>query len=286
MKIGWIGLGNMGVPMASNLFKAGYEVSVYNRTKEKAKPLLSLGATFTDKPYQLLQLADIIFTMVSDDEAVKAVYTGENGLLNGDRTNMQGKILVDMSTVSPSTSRYVADACCKVGVQFLDAPVSGSVQPAKEGKLIVMAGGSKETFEKVKPLFDKLGKLALHLGENGSGSSAKLAINLLLGITVQGIAETIAYARQLGIAPKEMLTIINESAVGSGISRGKTEAILANQFPAAFPLKHMAKDLRLAHQTGASSPLAESVYASCQSALQEGFGDEDVMAIIRLLTGK
>jgi 3-hydroxyisobutyrate dehydrogenase len=140
-------------------------------------------------------------------------------------------------------------------------------------------------FEKVQPLFDKLGKLALHLGPNGSGTSAKLAINLLLGITVQGVAETLLFARELGIETGQMLTIISESAVGTPLIRGKAASILADDYPAAFALKHMAKDLRLAHAKGASSPLAESVYASYQAALREGMGELDLMAILRFLGG-
>lgn len=283
MKIGWIGLGHMGIPMATNLHKAGYELTVWNRNREKVKELLALGAKTVEHVRELWRDCDVVITMLSDDQAVKEIYTGANGIITPEGA---GKIAIDMSTVSPQTSSFLAKHCAAEGISFLDAPVSGSVQPARDGALIIMVGGEARTYEQVKPLFEVLGKMSLHLGEHGSGSKAKLAINLLLGITVQGIAETVLYAQSMGIAPKEMLTIISESAVGTGTSRAKTPAILAHEFPAAFPLKHMAKDLRLAHETGARSPLAESVYASYQAALQEGFGDEDVMAIMRLLSGK
>jgi 3-hydroxyisobutyrate dehydrogenase len=282
MKIGWIGLGNMGIPMVGNLLSAGYDVTVWNRTPDKAEPLLARGASIADKPYHLMEQCEVVFTMVSDDTAVKAIYMEADGLLSG---NARDRILVDMSTVSPETSRFLAAQCRQSGHHFLDAPVSGSVGPAREGKLIIMAGGEQESFDRVRPLFDKLGKMALHLGPNGSGSSAKLAINLLLGITVQGVAETILFARELGIPTEQMLTIISESAVGTPLIKGKAANILANEFPAAFALKHMAKDLRLARQAGVSSPLAESVYASYQSALSEGLGDLDLMAILRYLSG-
>jgi len=283
MQIGWIGLGHMGIPMATNLLKAGYPLTVYNRTPEKAAPLTELGAHLAESPAAVMERCDVIFTMVSDDQAVEQVYHGPDGLL---ARPAPGKIAVDMSTVSPETSRALAARCQERSVAFLDAPVSGSVQPARDGQLVILVGGDEAAFQKVKPLFDVLGKMALHLGETGSGSKAKLAINLLLGITVQGIAEAVLFAREQGIAPEQMMTIINESAVGTGISRGKTGAILAGEFPAAFPLKHMAKDLRLVRQTGASFPLAESVYGSYQAALQDGLGDEDVMAIIRFLSGE
>lgn len=280
MKIGWIGLGNMGIPMASNLINAGYDMLVWNRSETKAEPLLSLGARFADKPSALIEQCDIVFTMVSDEEAVKAIYTREEGLLSRKGTN---KIAVDMSTVSPATSRLLAERCQAEGIHFLDAPVSGSVGPAREGQLIIMAGGDSSAFAKVKPLFEKLGKLALHLGPNGAGSTGKLAINMLLGITVQGVAESLLFAREHGVATEEMLTIITESAVGAPLIRGKAASILANDFPAAFALKHMAKDLRLAQETGAPTPLAESANASFQAALHEGLGDQDLMAIIRFL---
>ncbi|NGQ97377.1 NAD(P)-dependent oxidoreductase [Brevibacillus sp. SYP-B805] len=282
MKIGWIGLGHMGNPMAANLLKAGHEVTVWNRSREKAEPLLQQGARMADRPAELMESCDVVISMVSDDEAVKEVYLGQHGLLHGQAA---GKIAIDMSTISPATSRYLAERCRERGVSFLDAPVSGSVQPAREGTLIIMVGGERKTYEQVKPLFDVLGKMSLYLGDNGSGSKAKLAINLLLGITVQGLAETMLYAKKQGIDPRDMLTIITESAVGTPIARGKAPLILENRFPSAFPLKHMAKDLRLVHETGASSPLAESVYASYRAALDEGLGDQDVMAILRYLAG-
>lgn len=283
MIIGWIGLGNMGVPMASNLIRAGFEVYVYNRTKSKAEPLLEMGAHFVDQPEQLYRTCDIVITMVSDDQAVKEIYTGANSFL---QTATPGKIAIDMSTVSPDTSKALAQACAKRGVSFLDAPVSGSVQPAKEGNLIIMVGGEEQTYLKAKPIFEVLGKMSLFLGENGSGSNAKLAINLLLAITVEGLAETVLFAEQRGIRKEDMLSIITESAVGTPIARMKQPSIMSEEFPAAFALKHMAKDLRLAQEAGASLPIAETVTGTYQTALKEGLGDLDVMAIFKFLSGR
>ncbi|MED4583455.1 NAD(P)-dependent oxidoreductase [Brevibacillus choshinensis] len=283
MKIGWIGLGNMGIPMASNLLAAGYELSVWNRSPVKAEPLLALGAKSATTLAQLVDESDILFTMVSDDTAVKAVYDGPGGIL---AAAGKGKLAVDMSTISPDTSRFLAARCQEVGIRFLDAPVSGSVGPAKEGTLVIMVGGEKSDYEQAKPLLDKLGKVALHLGPNGAGTSAKLAINLLLGITVQGVSETLLFARSLGISTDQMLNIISESAVGTPLVRGKAASILADDYPAAFALKHMAKDLRLASEAGVSTPLAESANASYRHALENGLGDLDLMAIIKDLEGK
>lgn len=283
MRIGWIGLGNMGVPMASNLIRAGFDVQVYNRTKSKAEPLLELGAHFVDQPEQLYPSCDVIITMVSDDQAVKEIYAGENSFL---QSAAAGKIAIDMSTVSPETSQYLAKLCSERGVSFLDAPVSGSVQPAKEGNLIIMVGGAEQTYQQVKPIFDVLGKMSLYLGDNGAGSNAKLAINLLLAITVEGLAETVLFAEQRGIRKEDMMSIITESAVGTPIARMKQPSILAHEFPPAFALKHMAKDLRLAQEAGASLPIAETVNGTYQAALKEGLGELDVMAILKFLAGK
>ncbi|WP_409177360.1 NAD(P)-dependent oxidoreductase [Brevibacillus fortis] len=283
MIIGWIGLGNMGIPMASNLLAAGYDVGVWNRTPGKAAPLVALGATETANLSELVAQSDVLFTMVSDDDAVKAIYTGSDGLLS---LPVQGKLAVDMSTISPDTSRFLAKQAKQAGLRFLDAPVSGSVGPAKEGKLVIMVGGEQADYEVAKPILDKLGKAAFYLGPNGAGTSAKLAINLLLGITVQGVSETLLFARSRCIGTEQMLDIISESAVGTPLIRGKAASILADDYPAAFALKHMAKDLRLAHEAGVSTPLAESVNATYRHALESGLGELDLMAILRHLGGK
>jgi len=281
MKIGWIGLGNMGVPMASNLLQAGYELYVWNRTPEKTAVLCEKGAKRADSLEQLVETCDVLFTMVSDDAAVKEIYTGTDGILAS--SAVRGKLAVDMSTISPDTSRIIAEQAKQAGLRFLDAPVSGSVGPAKEATLVIMVGGEQTDYEEAKPMLDKLGKIALHMGSNGAGTSAKLAINLLLGITVQGVSETLLFARSLGIGTEQMLQIISESAVGTPLIRGKAASILADDYPAAFALKHMTKDLRLAREAGVSTPLAESAAATYRHALVDGLGDLDLMAILRYL---
>jgi 3-hydroxyisobutyrate dehydrogenase len=278
--VGWVGLGNMGTRIAKNLLKAGYSVTVNNRTKSKEKELLEAGASSAPSPQSLWQQCDIVFTMVSDDAAVKEIFEGKHGLLS---SSPSGKLAIDMSTVSPATSRYLAGQCHKKGVQFLDAPVSGSVKPAQEGTLLIMVGGAESAYQRAKPLFDVIGKLSLHVGNNGAGTSAKLAINYFLGLTIQGLAETVLFARQNGIDTKGMLKIINEGALESDITRGKSTNILQHDFKAAFALKHLAKDLRLAEQAGLNMPLSSPLLQSFQNALSEGLGEEDVMAIFKYL---
>jgi 3-hydroxyisobutyrate dehydrogenase len=275
LPIGWVGLGNMGNAIVQNLLRNVGIVNVYNRTKEKETEVVQSGARSQESLQQLVHNSSIIFTMVSDDDAVKEVYTG---LLSH---SPSGKIFVDMSTVSPSTSRYLADTCKNSNNQFIDAPVSGSIKPAQEGTLIIMAGGPADAYEKVKPVFDVIGKRSIHLGDNGAGSSAKLAANYLLGLNLQGLAETVLFAEDNGIRTEDMLTIINEGALANGITKGKSSAILNNDFTAAFALKHLVKDLRLADEQGLRTPLFRPLINSFEEALQNGLGEEDVMAIFK-----
>lgn len=275
LEIGWVGLGNMGTAIVQNLLKKGCRVNVYNRTKEKETEVVEAGARPQESLQQLVHNSPVIFTMVSDDDAVKEVYAE---LLSH---SPSVKIFVDMSTVSPDTSRYLADLCKESRNEFLEAPVSGSVKPAQDGTLIIMAGGPAEVYQKVKPILDLIGKLSLHMGENGAGSSAKLAINYFLAINLQGFAETILFARDNGIKTEDMLTIINEGTLANGITKGKAASIINNEYPAAFALKHLAKDLRLADEQGLQTPLFLPVHHAFQQALENGLGEEDVMAVFK-----
>jgi 3-hydroxyisobutyrate dehydrogenase len=279
-KIGWIGLGNMGNPMAKNLLKANYEVTVYNRTKEKEKELIKLGATSAANPQELIEKCDIVFTMLTNDDAVKEVFLNETGLLSKPKTN---KLIINMSTISPETSRDIAEISSIQQMGFLEAPVSGSVKPAQDATLIILVGGSAENYEKAKPLFDVLGKTSLLLGEVGVGSSAKLAINYFLALNIQGLAETVLFAEKNGVSRENMLTIVNQGACGNGITNIKTPSLLSNQYPAAFSLKYLYKDLNLAKNEGLSSPLFQPLFESFQKAKDNGLGEEDVMAIIKSL---
>ena len=280
LKIGWIGLGNMGNPMAKNLLKAGFPLAVLNRTKSKEIELIAAGASSANSPQELMESCDVIFTMLANDDAVKEVFDGPSGLLSKPDA---GKLLIDMSTVSPETSRYLSARCASHQINFLEAPVSGSVKPAQDGTLIILVGGTVENYEKAIPLFNPIGKLAVHVGAAGVGSSAKLAINYLLGLNLQGLAETILFAEKNGVSKTDMLTIINEGACGNGITKIKTPSILNNTYPAAFALKHLVKDLRLAKEAGLATPLINPLFNSYEKAQQEGLGEEDVMAIIKSL---
>jgi 3-hydroxyisobutyrate dehydrogenase len=279
-RIGWIGLGNMGTPMVKNLLKGGFEVTVYNRTASRTLPLQEAGAAVAAHAGELWSAADTIITMVSDDAALRQIHQGEGGLLAG---AVAGKVVIDMSTVSPDTSRELAGELLRKGVDYLDAPVAGSVKPAELGQLVIMAGGKKGVYEAALPVFECLGKASFFLGEQGAGNCAKLAINLLLAFNMQGIAEAVLFAAEKGIGPNEMMAVINESALSNGITKGKTANIVNRDFTAAFALKHLAKDLRLAKQQGMHTPAGRSLQDSFQQALAGGFGDQDIAAILPFL---
>ncbi len=278
MKLGWIGLGYMGVPMAKNLINAGYSTAVYNRTRDKELELLELGAE-SMLPDQMVSECDIIFTMLSDDEAVKDVYTGCNGLVSDDYS---GKLIVNMSTISATTSKEMSDACKAKGIRYLEAPVSGSVKPAIDGTLIILVGGDASDLKVADPMFEIMGKLTMFMGEVGQGALAKLAINYYLGVQMQSLAETVLFAEKNGISKEDMLKIVNDGACGSAISNIKTAPILNNEFPAAFPLKHLLKDIRLANEAGLDFPLMQPLHEQFKKANEE-LGEEDIAAIIKSL---
>lgn len=302
-RIGWIGLGNMGSPMARNLIKAGFPVTVYNRTASKAAPLLAAGAALAVSPADLWQQADVVITMVSDDAALRAVHEGDRGLVAGTgsqdpatasasqevrspASTSERKCVIDMSTVSPATSRELAAVLATRGVDYLDAPVSGSVKPAELGQLVIMVGGKYQCYDAVRPIFRTLGKHAFWMGEQGAGNVTKLAINLLLAFHMEGLAEALVFGREKGIRPETLLDVIGETALANGISDGKAANILAGNYQPAFELRHMAKDLRLALGQGMHTPGGVTIHDTYQQAMNAGWGQKDMSAILPYLEGK
>lgn len=279
--IGWIGLGNMGIPMAQRLIKAGYPVTVYNRNRVKESPLKTAGAATADTPAALIAKTDIVFLMVTDDKATRDLFTGGNGLLG---TRASGKLIVNMSTVSPAISREFGEICRKQGNEYIDAPVSGSVKQAQDGQLVIMAGGSQAAYDQAGPLFQQLGKIALYLGDLGAGNTAKLAINVLLSFHAQGLAEAALFARQHGVRTEDFMTIFNNSAMGNVFGKIKGDAIIADNYAAAFSIKNIAKDLRLAKAEGLTTPLALTAYQTFQAA-EPKYGDLDIIAVIKEVSG-
>ncbi|MDQ0641035.1 3-hydroxyisobutyrate dehydrogenase [Pedobacter sp. W3I1] len=276
-KIGWIGLGNMGIPMAEQLIKANYTVRVYNRSKGKEASLKEMGASIAETPKELIAVTDVVIVMVSDDAAIKQIFDGEEGLFSVETSD---KIIVNMSTVSPSISKEMAAQCKAKGNLYLDAPVSGSVKQAETGQLVIMVGGEEDAFNQVKPILEKMGKLAKLVGGNGAGNSAKLAINSLLALYAQGLAETVLFANQQGIKTEDLLELINNAAIGNVFTKIKGDAIIADHYKAVFALKHIVKDLNLAKAEGISSPLAKTVLNTFADAAAK-YGEEDIIAVIK-----
>ncbi len=278
-KIGWIGLGNMGVPMVKSLLRAGFNVSVYNRSAGKTNPVTAEGAKVVHSPVQLLQQSDILFLMVADDASITSLFTAENGILSA---SCKDKIIINMSTVSSAISQKMAGLVKEKGGAYLDAPVSGSVKQAETATLVMMVGGDENAFLSVKPVFDCLGKFSLRVGEHGAGNAAKLAINTLLALHAQGLAETISFANSQGIATHDLLMLLNESALANVFMKIKGEAILQQNFKAAFALKHIVKDLKLAQDAGLNSPLAQTVTQTFEQA-EPQLANEDIIAIYKTL---
>jgi 3-hydroxyisobutyrate dehydrogenase len=279
-KIGWIGLGRMGTAMSKQLIKSGYRVTVYNRSKAKEEALKLLGATAASSPRLILQQSDVIIIMVSDDLAIREIFLAAEGLLSIKTT---GKIIINMSTVSPAISKEMASLCRQQGSDYLDAPVSGSVKQAEDGQLVIMVGGDETIFEHAKPIFEHLGNIAMFVGGAGAGNTAKLAINTLLAVHAQGLAEAIVFASRNAIRTTDLITLINNSTLGNAFIKIKGEAIIENNYKAAFALKHIAKDLRLAKDIGLTTPMGETAIKSFQQA-EPAFGEEDIIAIIRQIS--
>jgi len=220
--------------------------------------------------------------MLADDAAVKAVYEAENGIFSA--TADKKLTMADMSTVSPETTIYLAGLCAEKGISYLDAPVAGSVKPAEEAQLVIMVGGDESVYQYVKPVFDALGKASIYLGENGKANVAKLSVNLMLGITTQALAEAVIFARKNGLSADLLLPIINASAVGGGMTKMKTENIINDNFKPAFALDLLKKDLRLATENGMDTPAGKSVYQTLQAASDKGYGEEDMIAVLKYLS--
>lgn len=276
-KIGWIGLGIMGVPMAQSLIDAGYTVSVYNRSKAVLTSFSKQNVAIANSPKELLDSCDVVIIMVSDDRAIEDIFSSDQGLLSSD---CSGKIIINMSTVSAAVSKQMAALSVQKGNDYLDAPVSGSLKQATECSLVIMVGGKQKVFDKIKSIFDHLGKLALLVGDNGAGNSAKLAINVLLSFQAQGLAEAVIFAQNNGIETSVLLELINNSALGNTFMKIKGEAILQDNYKAVFALKHIVKDLNLAKDAGIDSPLANTALKSYAEA-KETLGEDDIISIIK-----
>lgn len=288
MKLGFLGLGLMGRPMALNLLRGGHAVTAWNRTEAACAMLREAGAAVAASPDAVTAACDITFAMLADPAAALAVACGPGGACEG---LAAGRGYVDMSTVDAATSRAIAAAVAGRGGRFLEAPVSGSRQPAEQGALVIMAAGDRSLYDEAAPALDLLGKKRLFLGEAGRAADLKLVVNQVMGGMMASLCEGLALAGAAGLDRAQLLEVLDAGALANPMFRGKGPRMLADDFTVAFPLRHMAKDLRLAgtlaQATGGGSgmglPVAAAAEAAFARALAAGDGDLDFSALLRTI---
>ena len=284
-KIGFIGLGLMGRPMAMNLLKAGHSLTVWNRTSSRAQELVAAGATLAKSPREAAAASDILFTIVSDPPALEEVLWGHQGNNDGALAGLRpGSIYIDSSTVAPALTRRVAAACAEHGVRYLDAPVTGGDWGAREGNLVFMIGGGADTLREVEPVLGVLGKKWFHLGPNGAGQTVKLAMNAILALQVGAMAEALALVNKAGLKGEQLIEVMQSSMARSGVLDIKAPLMVKGDFKPSFPLRLMHKDLGLAldlaNQLGVALPAtaaAREVYNYVKGASPDDLDYSGVM---------
>jgi len=285
-RIGFLGLGIMGGAMVRNLVKAGFDVTVWNRSQEKCRPLVATGAKQGRTPKDVAANCPVTFAMVSDPSAAGQVCFGEDGVIEA---MGPGKAYVDFSTVDPETARRIGAAVEARGGRFLEAPVSGSRKPAEDGTLVILAGGDRTLFDEVLPAFQVLGKKHLYLGATGNGAAMKIAVNMVMGEMMVALCEGLALANRAGLAPADLLDVLAAGAVANPMFALKGPKIVEGDFGVAFPLKHAQKDLRLALGLGdalaQALPGAAAANECFKAARALGAGDEDFSAVYHALAG-
>ena len=282
--IGFIGLGKMGHPMALNLIKAGHEVIVYNRSKQKTQAHADAGGRVAESIAELSAASDIVITMISDDDALHGVALGDDGVI----ANMaEGGIFIDMSTVSPAASIKVGDATRQKNIAYLRSPVNGSVVQAAGGILVILCSGPKASFDFIHPLFEIMGDRIFYLGEEEQARYLKLAINTMIGISSSMMGEALAFGEAGGLDWDTMIEVIASSAVGSPVVNYKVEALKNRDFTPAFTARQMAKDFDLALDTAKNNhipmPITSSVRQHWSAMIGTGRGDQDFFAYVEML---
>jgi 3-hydroxyisobutyrate dehydrogenase len=282
IRIGWIGTGVMGAPMAGHLLAAGYSLTVFNRTRARADALLQKGARWAATPAEVARESDIVFTIVGFPEDVRQTYCGKDGLMSAAR---KGQIFVDMTTSPPSLAVDISEAAAKSGVSVLDAPVSGGQAGAENAKLTIMVGGAKEAYEKILPLFQKLGKSVTLLGPAGSGQHCKMVNQILIAGNMLALAESLTYARSCGIDAQMAIDAISQGAAASWSLSNLGPRILKNDFAAGFYVDHFVKDLGIALDEARRMKIpipmvaqAEQLYIALQA---QGHGRLGTQAIVK-----
>jgi 3-hydroxyisobutyrate dehydrogenase-like beta-hydroxyacid dehydrogenase len=279
--IGFIGMGHMGSHMAPRLISAGYHLTVYDRTREKAQAIA--GATVAETPEEAAAHSDIVISIVTNDPALEEVMFGPNGVLAGTHV---GSIIIDMSTVSPRTSRHLFQEARAKGVAMIDAAVSGSVPQVEQGSLVIFVGGEQETYQQCKPILDILGQSSFYMGPSGMGTTMKLVVNTLLGLGMQALAEAIALGEKSGIQKGVLLDVLGQTTVLTAGQKAKLANVKHEQYPTQFALSLQHKDLRLilneADEVSVSMPATAVALQMYTAALAMGM-DEDFSIMIKFM---
>jgi 3-hydroxyisobutyrate dehydrogenase-like beta-hydroxyacid dehydrogenase len=283
-KLGFIGLGIMGGPMALNLIRAGHDVAVWSYTEGKAKILAAQGGTACASPAEVAKRSELVFLCVGDTKMSTEVILGVSGLAAGKSGPLT---IVDCSTISPSESRRMSGELAKLGIDFLDAPCSGSKGGAEGASLTFMVGGGEEVFERVRPFFELMGKQMYYCGKAGMGLQAKLSQNMILGNLLQAFNESFVLSTKGGVPPQLMLDIINNSAARSGLVAIKAPLVFQRNFEPNFSVKWLEKDMALMLQSAAElevpTPLTALSRQKLGEAIAKGYGDDDIGGSIRVL---
>jgi len=287
MKVGVIGLGTMGAPMARHLLAAGHEVTVWNRTRHREEPLAALGATRAESAAAAADGADAVLTCVSDDPDLEKVVLGADGVAS---TLPAGAVLVDCSTASPSLARTLAEALAVDGRFFVDAPVSGGSEGAEKGTLTVFLGGSDEAVALAMPVVEAFGGRITHLGPAGSGQAAKAVNQVVLAGAYAGVAEGVVLAERFGLPPEALLAALGAGAADSWVLRNRAANMVSGRYPLGFRTSLHLKDVRIALREADALDLpldvARLVAASEERLVEAGFGDEDVSNLARHVRGE
>jgi len=283
-KYGFLGLGIMGRAMAANLLKAGFAVTVWNRTAEKCEYLVNQGARQGKTPADVVADSDITFAMVSDPAAAKELCFGKQGVLEG---ITPGRSYVDISTVDPQTAIEIGLAITQKGGRFLEAPVSGSKKPAEDGALVFLSAGDKSLYDEAMPALEIMGKKSFYLGDTGSGARMKLVINMIMGTMMAALGEGLTLGEKAGLNMNDILDVLDQGAVANPMFRLKGPMIVEGNFTVAFPLKHMQKDMRLALLLGDENQQALYAAGAANSsyikARNRGWAEDDFSAVVKAI---
>jgi 3-hydroxyisobutyrate dehydrogenase-like beta-hydroxyacid dehydrogenase len=280
MRVAFVGLGIMGHAMATNLAKAGHEVTVWNRTPGKVVE----GASIAPTPAAAAKGAEVVWMCVSDTDAVESVVFGDDGV---ERSLAEGMIIADSSTISPTATLRFAERVAAKGVSWVDAPMTGSKIGARDGTLVFIVGGEESPIERLKPLFAAMGKKIFRMGGTSKGQATKLAMNLQIALIFEGFAEALALATKLGVDSEQLVSLIQATMVRSGVVEYKAPFILNRDFTPNFPLRLMHKDIRLtleaAKEARVKLPALETVEEIYEMATEDGNRDLDYAATLTLL---